>query len=126
MATGGRGEGLRQATTGLLLMAAGVVLLLDQQELIEIGSIWRWWPLAPVAMGIWKITAPRETRDLAGGAELIILGAWLMVCTQRWMGLSFVNSWPLIFVGIGVKLIIKSLTQPRPTTAAGVKEDGHA
>lgn len=126
MGKGGKGEGLRQATTGLLLMAAGVVLLLDQQEVIEIGSVWRWWPLAPVAMGIWKITAPRETRDLAGGAELIIFGAWLMACTRHWLGLSFANSWPLIFVGIGVGLIIKSMTQSRPAAEAGVKENGHA
>jgi hypothetical protein len=126
MAKGGKGEGLRQATTGLLLMAAGVVLMLDQQGVIEIGSVWRWWPLIPVAMGVWKITAPRETRDLAGGAELIIFGAWLMACTRHWLGLSFANSWPLVFVGIGARLIIKSLTQSRPETAAGVREDGHA
>ena len=127
MAKGGKDEGLRQAITGLMLMAVGVVLLLDQQEMIEIGSVWRWWPLVPVAMGIWKITAPRETRDLGGGAELIIFGSWLLACTRHWMGLSFVNSWPLIFLGIGVKLIIKSLIPGRPAAdAAGVKEDGHA
>lgn len=126
MATSGRGDGLRQATAGLLVMAAGVLLLLDQQDVIRIGSIWRWWPLGLVAMGIWKMTAPRETRDLGGGVELIIFGAWILACLRHDLGLSFSNSWPLIFVGIGAKLIIKSLTPSRPATAAGAKEDGHA
>src|SRR6185436_1075183 len=96
-----RGGG-RQVATGMLLMAAGVVLLLDQQGLFEIGPVWRWWTLIPVAMGIWKVTAPRESRDLAGGVELMIFGAWLLACTRHWMGLSFINSWPLVFVGMGV------------------------
>jgi len=126
MATRGRGEGLRQATTGLLIMAVGVVLLLDQQGVFEIGSVWRWWPLLPVAMGIWKITAPRETRDAPGGAELIVFGAWLLACTRHWMGLSFVNSWPLVFVGFGVRLIVKALTHRPTAKVVGGKEGGHA
>lgn len=124
MATSGKGDGLRQATAGLLLMAAGVVLLLDQQGLMEIGSVWRWWPLIPAAMGIWKITAPAQSRDIAHGAELIILSAWLLACTRHWQGLTFANSWPLIFVGMGVRLILKSLLHPPAATS--VKENGHA
>jgi hypothetical protein len=108
-------------------MAAGVVLLLDQQGVIEIGAVWRWWPMVVMAMGLWKITAPRETRDAAHGVELIIFGAWLLACTRDWMGLTFGNSWPLVFVGMGVRLIIKSLTKGRPAAhAAAAKEDSHA
>ena len=124
MAERGKGNGLRQATAGLLLMAAGVVLLLDQQGVIEIGSVWRWWPLLPVVMGIWKIAAPAESRDIAHGAELIIFGAWLLACTRHYLGLTFANSWPLVFVGMGVRLILKSLI--RPAVPAGAKENGHA
>ena len=122
MAKQGRSDGVRQATAGLLLMAAGVVLLLDQQGVIEIGSVWRWWPLLPGVMGIWKIAAPPESRDIAHGAELIIFSAWLLACTRHWQGLTFANSWPLIFVGMGVRLILKSLLRP----PAAVKENGHA
>jgi cell wall-active antibiotic response 4TMS protein YvqF len=119
-----RRGGTRQTTAGLLLMAAGVLLLLDQQGAIEIGSVWRWWPLLPVVFGIWKITAPPESRDIAHGAELIIFGAWLLACTRHYLGLSFANSWPLVFVGMGVRLIIKSLIGPSAPEA--VKENGHA
>ncbi len=121
------GEGLRQATTGLLMMAAGVVLLLDQQGMVEIGSVGRWWPVVFVLMGLWKITAPRDTRDAGGGAELIIWGGWLLACMHNWMGLTFRNSWPLIFVAIGVKMMVKAMTPgANPATAADAKEDGHA
>lgn len=123
----GRGNGTRQATTGLLMMAAGVVLLLDQQGIIEIGSIGHWWPLVLVVLGLWKITAPDGERDAAGGAMFMAFGGWLLACNQHWLGLTYANSWPLVFVAMGVKMIVKALT-PRHSAAAaaGVKEDGHA
>jgi hypothetical protein len=115
-ATGG--DGWRQVITGILLMAAGVVILLDQRHVIEVGSIWRWWPLALVLMGFWKMSAPAPRRDVAGGAELMIFAAWILACLHHWMGLTFTNSWPLVFVGIGVGMVVKSLTPKKPAKAA--------
>jgi hypothetical protein len=123
----GRGNGLRQTTTGLLMMAAGVVLLLDQQGIIEIGSIGHWWPLVLVALGLWKVTGPDGERDVAGGAMFMVFGVWFLACNHHWMGLTFENSWPLVFVVMGVRIIVKALTPRRSAAAAaGVKEDDHA
>ena len=123
----GRDDGARQATTGLLLMAAGVVLLLDQQGVIEIGSIGHWWPLVLVVLGLWKISAPEGERDAAGGAMLVVFGAWLLACNHHWMGLTYGNSWPLVFVAMGVKMMVKALTPGRSATAAAdAKENDHA
>ena len=124
VATGG--DGWRQAIAGILLMAAGVVLLLDQQRIIEVGSIWRWWPLVLVAIGLWKATSPGVKRDIGGGLELMIFGTWIMACMRHWWGLTFVNSWPLVFVGMGVKMIVKSLAPPRPKVATEGKGESHA
>ena len=122
-----RGSGLRETTAGLLMMAAGVVLLLDQQRIIEIGSIGHWWPAAPVVLGLWQMTAPPEERDVAGGAASVIIGAWLLACTHGWMGFTFRNSWPMALVAFGVTMVIKAVTPARPTTgAAGGKENSHA
>ena len=120
------GDGWRQAITGVLLMAAGVVILLDQRHVIEIGSIWRWWPLALTLMGFWKLSAPASKRDVAGGLELMIFSGWLLACVHRWMGLTFVNSWPLVFVGIGVGMIAKSLTPKKPKAAKAEGGGSHA
>jgi len=127
MAKEGRRNGLREATTGLLIMAAGVVLLLHQQGVIEIGPIGRWWPLVFVVLGLWKVTGPDGERDAPGGAMFLVFGAWFLACNHRWMGLTFGNSWPLVFVAMGVKIIVKALWPGRPVTAgAAAKEDGHA
>ncbi|MGH7729876.1 MAG: LiaI-LiaF-like domain-containing protein [Candidatus Eiseniibacteriota bacterium] len=120
------GDVWRQAIAGVLLMAGGVVLLLDQFGVIEIGSMWRWWPLVLVAMGLWKISAPGVKRDVGGGLELMIFGAWILACTRHWMGLTFMNSWPLVFVGIGVKMVVKSMAPARPPAPKNEKGEGHA
>jgi len=114
MARDERERGVRQVTTGLLLMAAGALLLLDQRGLIDVGPIGRWWAAVLVLMGLWKITAPRAERDAGGGAMLIVFGVWILACTHHWMGLTFRNSWPLVFVAIGVKMMVRALLPPGP------------
>ena len=122
-----RGGGPKQAFTGLLMMAAGVVLLLDQQGVIEIGSIGRYWPLLLVVLGLWKVLAPREERDVAGGAMLVVFGSWILACTHQWLGLTYWNSWPLVFVAIGVRMIIGALIPaPLARVAAPDEEARHA
>jgi hypothetical protein len=112
--------GLGQAVTGLLIMAAGVVLLLDQTGIIEIGSVGRYWPLVLVAFGIGAMTGPAEKRDVGGGAMLIVFGLWILACTQHWQGLTFRNSWPLVFVAIGIKMVLRALAPKRPALAPAV------
>lgn len=114
-----KGGGLSQAITGLLIMAAGVVLLLDQTGIIEVGPVGRYWPLVLVAFGIGAMTGPAEKRDVGGGAMLIVFGLWILACTQHWQGLTFRNSWPLVFVAIGIKMVLRALA---PKQAASVHQ----
>ena len=74
------GNGWQQAIAGVLLMAAGVVLLLERRDMIEIGPLWRWSPLVLVVVGIFKATASGPKRDLGGGLELTIFALWVVAC----------------------------------------------
>lgn len=123
------GRGYRQVTTGALLIAAGVLLFMVQQDIIEIRSIWRYWPVPWLVLGLMKLVAPPEERDLAGGTFEIALGAWFLACNLHWFGFTYRQTWPLIFVAIGLSQVIKALGGgPRAPVAAPtpVKEDGHA
>ncbi len=123
----GGSDGLRQATIGVLLMAAGVLLLLDRQGVIEVGPLGLWWPTVLIVLGLLKVVAPARERDVAGGASLVIFGAWFLACTHRWMGLTYWNSWPLVFVAIGVKMMVGAITLRGPGVfRLGGKENGDA
>ena len=120
------GSGWQQAIAGVLLMAAGVILLLDRRDVIEIGSIWRWAPLILAVIVIFKATASGPKRDVGGGLELMIFALWVVACLHDWNGLTFVNSWPLVFVGVGVKMVVNSLVPPKPKAPKEAKGEGHA
>ncbi|HKQ57406.1 MAG TPA: DUF5668 domain-containing protein [Candidatus Eisenbacteria bacterium] len=109
MTNGKGGDRAGQVFFGLILMAAGVVLWLDQLDVIEMRSVFRYWPLVMVFFGISSIIAPREKRDVGGGASMIVIGLWVLACTRDWYGLSFSNSWPVIAVAIGAGMIFGSL-----------------
>ena len=122
MASGrGRG-GWGQAFTGLLLIGVGAVLLLDQQGVLDMSEIWGYWPVLLVILGLWKLTAPPPGRDVADGAGWIVIGGWILACIHHWLGLSFRNSWPLVFAAMGVQMILRALF-PAPKKTKVEAED---
>ena len=112
---------------GLIMIAAGILLVLAQLGTVEIGSLGAWWPLLLVLFGIVKATGPRPERDLPEGAMLVLLGGWMLCVVHHWYGLTWRNSWPLIFVALGAKTVLRALAPRAPKSGATeVREDLHA
>jgi len=126
MKENGRGGARGQVTFGLFMIVAGVVLVLDHLGIVQIGSFGSWWPLLVVALGLGKILSPRPERDLAEGVMLVLLGAWFLSVVHQWMGLTWRNSWPLIFVAFGAKTVFRALVPAPPKAAAAGQEEFHA
>lgn len=47
----------------ILLVLVGSVLLAEKFGMIEIREIWRYWPLALIALGVHMLLNPREHRS---------------------------------------------------------------
>jgi hypothetical protein len=47
-----RGSGLGVTVIGLMLIAAGVLLLLDNLDILWINRVWDLWPLSLIAVGV--------------------------------------------------------------------------
>lgn len=128
--TGGRG-GVSQAAFGLVLIAVGIALLLNQLDLIRIRDYFQHWPIAVASlfslMAVVKLVAPRPERDIKSGVDTLMFVGWFLACYYHWLGLTWLNSWPLIIVAIGVGMIVKALLRVRPgESPAGGKESHHA
>ena len=94
---------------GSFLVLAGGALLLENFGVIDIGPIWRFWPLILIGLGIIRI---REATSRAGqgtGVWLLLLGLWFAVTTLHIGGLTFSDTWPAIFIAIGLSMLWKSL-----------------
>jgi len=90
---------------GLGVMLAGLVLALDSLGLVDGGALFRFWPLALVAVGIVKWLSPAPQRMSA--LFWIVAGvAFLLVTLGR---MSFVGVWAVLLFLVGAKIAWKAL-----------------
>jgi hypothetical protein len=117
-----RGNG--EIVFGTILLLFGALLLLDNVNIIEVGSAWSYWPFILVIIGSNKIFNSGSLKETGSGAWLIFLGLWLFVSIQHIFGLGFRDTWPMLIIAWGVSEIWKALTQQSRVDIA--KENGNA
>jgi hypothetical protein len=108
---------------GSFLLLAGGSLLLENFGLIDIGPLWRFWPLILIGLGIAKISDAASRREQGAGVWLLLLGLWFMVSIFQIGGLTFGDTWPAILIALGASMIWKSL--PGFPTLHQEKEHAH-
>ena len=90
---------------GLAVMLAGLVMALDSLGLVDGGLVFRFWPLAIIAVGILKAIAPG--RQGSAGLLWIVIGvAFLLVTLGR---MSFGGVWAVIIFAVGANIAWKAL-----------------
>jgi hypothetical protein len=97
-------------TLGLVLIAIGLVLTLDQAGILNIQGLGRWWPLFLIGIGIVKLRQPIEDGQRAVGTALLFLGGLLQLLSV----LSLGKGWPLIMVAVGGLLLWQAIAGPAP------------
>lgn len=93
---------------GLVLMAAGVLFLCDQLDVIDLPPLWHWWPAALYAIAIPRFFSAKGWPE---GITLILLGTWFFAVNEDWFGLTYANSWPIVLVGFGLEIILKTMIE---------------
>ena len=95
---------------GLAVMLAGLVLALDSLGLVEGSALFRFWPLAVLAVGVVKWLSPAPQRMSA--LIWIVAGVALLLVTLGQM--SFAGVWAVLLFLVGAKIAWKAL---RPVSA---------
>ena len=103
----------RQMLWGLVLMAFGVLFLLDRTGRFDIHEIWHYWPAIFLIIGLGHLLFPNRGSDRVDGIIWLGIGAWVMANQNHWWGLNWANSWPLILVAIGLQTVLKALIEGR-------------
>jgi hypothetical protein len=108
-----------QIMWGVLIVAAGVLLLIERTGLADIRLTSQIWPILPLGLGLLRLIDPpmlngRHSRRSA--AWLLFLGCWGLLNEFHVRGLDYHNSWPLLVIFFGVTLVF---TPPRKERAAG-------
>jgi len=94
---------------GLTIMAAGLLLAMDNLGILDAGAFFRYWPLAFVALGVARLASPPAQRQ--GGVFWLLIGLILLGFTTNF--LSFQRLWAMLLVFVGGSIAWRAL-RPRP------------
>ena len=99
---------------GLVLVAVGVVFLLDNFDIIYIGEpVTHFWPVIVIALGLVRFVQADNSSERRRGFFWAFIGFWLLVSVLHMFGLNFHNSWPILLIGLGINSIWKAV-DPQP------------
>ncbi len=108
---------------GLLLIALGVLFLLDRADVLDAGeTIGDWWPAAIIAVGAVQLFD--RPRSLLGPGIVMGIGVILLLFTTDVVtGSVFAVLWPTLLIAIGVAILFRHGRGPEVTREEGSTED---
>lgn len=91
---------------GLVIVAAGVLLLLESFGYIDLDfQIWDFWPVLLILAGLGKIIQPKHYRHFYWGLILVGLGVLFLLNNLNVIDFTFKNLWPIFLIILGFAII---------------------
>lgn len=104
----GSSHGTHRLGIGILLTAIGLLILLDNLDVLDLGPfLGRWWPLLIVLVGLWKLVV-WGAASIGSALLLILIGILCLLATLdviAWSALF--RLWPLLLIVAGAWLLLR-------------------
>jgi len=98
---------------GLILIAAGAVLLLERVDLLDTNLMHHFWPVVFLLVGGMFLVGRNGPFGKAFGVFLVILGAGLELEKLGLLELRFRQLWPLYLIALGGFLVWRAVRPPQ-------------
>jgi len=98
---------------GIVLVAAGTLLLLDRMEILEAREWLRLWPLALMAVGLATLVRSHGVFGRVWGGLLVLAGGLFELDQLGDIRFRFHDAWPLLIIAFGLMLAWKAIEQRR-------------
>ena len=95
---------------GTLIMALGIALLLDRTGVVRLFHYTSFWPFLMIAFGLVKLSHRRDSGTREGGGWVVF---GVLILLNETDVLRFHNSWPLLFVALGLGMVWKEVSRRR-------------
>jgi predicted membrane protein len=103
---------------GLLIIALGLVFLLDNLGIVESRSVLGLWPLLLVFAGLKHLFDARRGGAAVTAVLLASAGCLLLLNNLNVIDFRFRDLWPFFLIGLGLHILMRSFASP-----AGPKDD---
>jgi len=94
---------------GAVVIALGIVFLLDQLEVMDASQVLRWWPALALAWGLMMLTGFCCRRQVVAGMLVSFFAGWLLLQRLDIVHRSPWSLWPVALVVIGAAMVITAL-----------------
>jgi len=102
-----------QFILGIIIIAVGVVFMLDNLDIIYAGDFLRYWPVLLIAFGITKVSQSSKSSGQIFGWILIIIGALELLDVLDFITFRIRDWWPAVFILIGLNFLRGSWNRSR-------------
>ena len=90
---------------GLAVFAVGLLLTLDNFDLIDASEYFHLWPILVILAGVSRIARPAPSRCLGSGLVWIGVGAVLLLDNLGYIAFDIWDLWPLLLVFAGLSIL---------------------
>jgi predicted membrane protein len=120
----------RHLFSGLVFVVVGVVFLLGNMGMLNVGYILRFWPVILIAAGMFKIIEYGDDYADSSGIFWVIVGSLILLGNLGILRVAFRDLWPVVLIGLGVLMLWRSALGRRraagdatnPAVEAGFRE----
>ena len=97
---------------GLIVVALGVVFLLDEMDFVAAKQVLRWWPVLALAWGLMMLTGLWCRRNVVAGLLVSLFAGWFLLLRLAVVQRDPWDFWPVVLVAIGASMVVAALRGP--------------
>ncbi len=93
-----------QLVLGLVIICLGILLTLDNLNIVRAGEFLRYWPALLLAYGAYRLMEPGDPPRFFAGILFTVIGGVLLLNALRFQ-FAFHLFWPLLIVLLGLAIV---------------------
>jgi predicted membrane protein len=105
-----------QVLMGVLVIALGLLFLLDNLDIIEVRDALAFWPLIFIFAGVAKLLDTTTPNGYLIGLGGIAVGVTMILHRLGIIYFSWRAAWPLVLIAVGLMVVYRAMTGQRITT----------
>jgi predicted membrane protein len=113
-----------QVLMGVLVIAIGLLFLLDNLDIIEVRHALAFWPLVFIFAGVAKLLDTTSPNGYLVGLAGIGIGVTMILHRLGIIYFSWRTAWPLILIAVGAMVVYRAMTGQRTARFGVVVVDG--
>jgi len=113
-----------QVLMGVLVIAVGLLFLLDNLDIIDVHDALAFWPLVFIFAGVAKLLDTSSPNGYLVGLAGIGVGVVMILQRLGIIYFSWRAAWPLILIGVGLMVVYRAMTGRRTVRFGVAVVDG--